>query len=464
MKYVENKVEDIKIAYIGGGSRRWARTLMSDLVAANDISGSVYLYDIDFEAAKDNEVIGNAYNDAEGANTKWNYKAVENIGEALVGADFVVISILPGTFDEMEIDVHTPEKYGIYQSVGDTAGPGGIMRALRTLPIMEKFALAIKEYCPKAWVINFTNPMTVSVRMLYKAFPEIKAFGCCHEVFGTQQLLADMLNEKYGLNIKREKIDVSVMGVNHFTWLKEAHYQNYDLRKEYEEFSSKYYEKGYTTLTDEELEKAFACFAHRIKFDLFKKYGYYAAAGDRHLVEFMDGNTYLDNPATVKSWKFGLSPVSWRKDTNVSRLQETKEMVAGKKKVEIFETKEEGVMMIRAILGLSDKVTNVNLPNVGQIANLPKGVVVETNALFRADSVIPVTVGDIPKSIFPLVERAVKEQEMMVEAAYNRDLSLAFEAFKDDALVKPKCSEIEAKELFDEMVNKTKHYLTEYFK
>ena len=148
MKHYGSKAEDLKIAYIGGGSRGWAWTLMSDLARADDISGTVYLYDIDFDAAKRNEKIGNSipHNFA--------YKAAETLPEALKGADFVVISILPGTFDEMESDVHWPERYGIYQSVGDTTGPGGILRAMRTVPMFETFALAIKENCPDAWVIN----------------------------------------------------------------------------------------------------------------------------------------------------------------------------------------------------------------------------------------------------------------------------------------------------------------------
>ena len=123
MKYINNKVEELKIAYVGGGSRGWAWGLMSDLAANPDVSGDVYLYDIDFEAAKANEKIGNMYNNVEGARSKWTYHAVETPKEALSDADFVIISILPGTFDEMESDVHTPEKYGIYQSVGDTTGP-----------------------------------------------------------------------------------------------------------------------------------------------------------------------------------------------------------------------------------------------------------------------------------------------------------------------------------------------------
>ena len=147
MKYLDNgkKAIDLKIAYVGGGSRGWARGLMSDLAEEPAMSGTVYLYDIDFEAAKANEKIGNGIYDREDVLGKWHYKAVPTLEEALQGADFVVISILPGTFDEMASDVHLPEKYGIYQSVGDTVGPGGIVRALRTIPMYKVIAEGIKK-------------------------------------------------------------------------------------------------------------------------------------------------------------------------------------------------------------------------------------------------------------------------------------------------------------------------------
>lgn len=152
MHYENGCVKNLKLAYIGGGSRGWAWTLMNDLKKTPEMSGEVYLYDIDYKAACNNAVVGNKI-DGEG----WTYKAVETIGEALTGANFVIVSILPGTFDEMAVDVHAPEKYGVYQSVGDTAGPGGFIRALRTIPMMREIAANIRTYCPEAWVINYTN-------------------------------------------------------------------------------------------------------------------------------------------------------------------------------------------------------------------------------------------------------------------------------------------------------------------
>ena len=461
MKYTNNGVEDIKIAYIGGGSRGWAWGFMSDLAAVEDMCGSVYLYDIDMDAARKNETIGNNVKNAEGCKSEWEYKAVDTIDKALTGANFVVISILPGTFDEMESDVHLPEKYGIYQSVGDTAGAGGIVRALRTIPMFEEIAENIKKYCPNAWVINYTNPMTMCVKTLYRVFPEIKAFGCCHEVFGTQKVLIKALEEIKGIkDIQREDIKVNVVGVNHFTWLTKAQYKDIDIFPVYREFAEKYKDTGYGEIDENWMNKSFCC-KEKVKIDLFLRYGYIAAAGDRHLAEFCPGDWYLKDPETVENWGFGLTTVAWRKEDLKRRLERSEKLYKGEEKFELKETGEEGVQQIRALLGLRDLVTNVNIPNYGQIPNLPIGAVVETNACFRANSLMPVFAGNIPDTIYPLISRVCGEQENVVDAALKRDLDGVFGAFAADPNVYLPLSD--ARKLFDEMIQNTKKYLKMYF-
>lgn len=463
MKRENGKISDIKIAYIGGGSRGWAWGFMSDLVSHDDISGSVYLYDIDFEAAKHNEIIGNKFNDAKGTLTMWDYKAVKTAKEALTDANFVVISILPGTFDEMQSDVHAPEKYGIYQSVGDTSGPGGIIRAMRTVPMYEEIAENIKKYCPKAWVINYTNPMTLCTKTLYRVFPEINAFGCCHEVFGTQKFLAEMVKEVLGVEkAERSEIKVNPVGVNHFTWLTSAEYNGIDLYPYYKEFCKKYAEAGYCkgkNIDDNWLNSHFRC-EEKVKMDLFLRFGVIAAAGDRHLSEFCEGKWYLESPERVSEMHFGLTPVSWRKEDLKERLAKSARLISGEEKTEIKNTGEDGVNQIRALLGLHEFVTNVNIPNRGQIPNLPIGAIVETNAVFRNGSVTPVFAGNIPESIYPLISRICGEQEILSDAIAKRDLNKIFSAFSNDPLVT--CSLKDAKKLFAEMCANTKKYLTMY--
>lgn len=459
MKHSGKRVDDLKIAYVGGGSRGWAWGLMSDLAMAEDICGEVTLYDIDFDAAKANETIGNKIKETDGCKSKWNYKATKTIDEALKGADFVIISILPGTFDEMESDVHEPEKYGIYQSVGDTYGPGGTIRALRTIPMFEVIAEAVKKNCPEAWVINYTNPMTLCVKTLYRVFPEIKAFGCCHEVFGTQKLIAEAIADKYGCEKpERAAIKVNPIGINHFTWLTEAKYNGEDVMPLYKEFAEKYYEKGFLKNNDDNWLNNFFETAHKVKFDLFLRFGYIGAAGDRHLAEFCPPKWYLASPECAHSWTFGLTPVTWRKNDLKERLEKSAKLVSGEEKFEFRETGEDGVNQIRAILGLNDFVTNVNLPNEGQIPNLPMGAIVETNAMFTSDTVRPVFAGNIPQEIYPLISKIAGVQEMVSEAAAERDLDKAFRAFMEQVDLPID----EAKTLFDTMIDNTKKYLKEY--
>ncbi|MFW5985535.1 MAG: alpha-glucosidase/alpha-galactosidase [Halanaerobiaceae bacterium] len=461
MKYNTERTEvsEINIAYIGGGSRGWAWNLMGDLALQESLSGTVKLYDIDQQAAEDNEVIGNRLFSREDVKSDWEFEAVSDLETALEGVDFVIISILPGTFAEMESDVHTPEKYGIYQSVGDTTGPGGIIRALRTIPMYVEIAEAIKKVAPEAWVINYTNPMTLCVRTLYEIFPQIKAFGCCHEVFGTQHLLAEMLEEMCGIeDAKREDIKVNVLGINHFTWLDQAYYKGMDLFPLYEKFVNKHYESGYGEYDPD----AYFSSTSRVKFDLFKRYGVIAAAGDRHLAEFVSGDWYLKDPETVQEWGFNLTPVSWRKEDKKKRLKKSQKLVSGKEKVELSKSGEEGITQMKSLLGLRDKVTNVNLPNRGQMPDLPEGAVVETNAHFSSNSLEPITSGHLPHDVKNLVTHQVLNQETILRAVLNRDRQQAVNAFANDPLVT--IGHRKAEKLFTEMVQKTKKYLPEEMK
>jgi alpha-galactosidase len=234
-----------------------------------------------------------------------------------------------------------------------------------------------------------------------------------------------------------------------------------DLFDVYRESVEKYRKTGFGGVVQNWANKCFVC-NEKVKFDLFRRYGWIAAAGDRHLAEFCEGKWYLESPEKVKEWGFGLTPVSFRKEDLKKRLARSERLRSGEEAVALKETGEDGVKQIRALLGLEDLVTNVNLPNVGQIEGLPLGAVVETNAVFTSNSVTPVIAGKLPMGIYPLISRAVAEQELVLKACHERDLELAFTAFINDPLVT--INKSDARALFDEMVENTKEYLTEYFK
>ena len=358
----------------------------------------------------------------------------------------------------MEIDVHMPERLGIYQSVGDTAGPGGMMRALRTLPMFVEFAEAIRKYCPNAWVINYTNPMSLCVKTLYEVFPQIKAFGCCHEVFGTQKVLAGIAEKELGIGkIERHDIHVNVLGINHFTWFDYASYKGIDLFPVYRHYIDNHFEEGFEENDNNWMNSTFNC-AHRVKMDLFRRYGLIAAAGDRHLAEFMPGGEYLKDPETVKSWKFGLTTVAWRKEDLKKRLERSKRLVSGEEQIELKPTGEEGILLIKALCGLERVVSNVNIPNTGhQIANLPEGAVVETNAIFERDAIRPVLAGNIPEQVRQLIMPHINNHEriMKVVLGGNKDTELVVEAFLNDPLVQGRASEEDVRKLVKDMMAAT---------
>ena len=247
--------------------------------------------------------------------------------------------------------------------------------------------------------------------------------------------------------------------MNHFTWLTKAQYKDIDLFPVYEKFVEKYGETGYEQVDINWMNAAFAC-SEKVKMDLFKQYGYIAAAGDRHLAEFCPGKWYLKDQQTAESWGFGLTPVAWRKELKEERMATSQGFREKTIPLSMRETGEEGVQQIRALCGLRELVTNVNIPNRGQIPNLPIGAVVETNAAFRDNEVIPVMAGEIPESIYPMVSHICVEQESVSEGIAKRDLRTIFNAFANDQLVT--CTHVEAKQLFKEMVINTKDYLQMY--
>lgn len=448
--------QELKICYIGGGSRNWAWVFMQDLSFEKKIAGTVYLYDIDEEAARANEALGNKLMAAHNPG-QWTFRTESSLEKALAGSDFIFISILPGDFEEMAVDVHAPEQYGIYQSVGDTTGAGGLNRALRTIPMYVEIAGAIKKWAPEAWILNYTNPMSVCTRTLYRVFPEVKAFGCCHEVFGTQELLA-LAAVRCGLaaegEIRRDEIITNVTGINHFTWIDRASWKNTDLFPCFAQFVERFGESGFSGGADHNWFNSYFTSGELVKMDLFRRYGIIGAAGDRHLAEFCPPGWYLKSPELAKSWQFSLTPVSWRIQQREDLKRKSKAYRDGSETLTPKHSGEEGIRQIKALLGLGKLVTNVNLPNQGQMPGFPDGAVVETNAFFSRDSVQPVITGGLPNPLRNITLQHVENQEGIIDAALGRDLEMASRVFLNDPQVRT-LSRGDAQKLFKHMTAKT---------
>lgn len=451
---------EVKIGYIGGGSQKWAETIINDLVQCEGICGEVALYDVRYKSAERNANLGNHVVRNNNAARNWTFKAYHDRAEALSGADFVICSIQDPPAETFVHDIDIPKEYGVYQTVGDTVGPGGVFRSLRAIPQYRDIAATVREQCPSAWVINYSNPMTICTRALYKEYPDINAIGLCHEVFKTQSLFADMV-EKYidGENdVDPEEININVKGVNHFTWVDEAYWRNYDVFQYLEQELKK--RKPIPEFNPGDLKGESTRINHlNVAFDLYDQFGVLGAAGDRHLVEFVPWYLDIDNPDEIHRWGIRLTPSSTRL-RDKERKSATERYLDGEEEFKFYDSGEEAVDIIRALLGIQPIKTNLNYPNYGQMSDIRPDAVVETNVIVSGDDVSPINAGKLPRPVRNMVNTIVENQETLIEAGFKGDLDIAFQAFLNEPLMTVQRDT--AQEMFRDLVEEESDYLTDY--
>jgi alpha-galactosidase/6-phospho-beta-glucosidase family protein len=454
--------DEISIAYIGGGSRQWAPTLICDL-ALSDLSGDVRLYDENDESAARNARFGNWVQEHEDSVAHWTYEATETIGTALDGADVVILSTQYDPSETFVHDLDIPKKYGIYGAVAATIGPGGIFRAMRTIPLYREFAAAIRAHCPDAWVFNYTNPVTFVTRALYDEYPEINAIGLCHEVHGTRHRLARYAREHLALEATREDITVNVKGINHFTWIDEARCQGVDLWPLIDDLAESDMANREFTSDDLADESVFTD-NWQVAWELYRRFGVLPAAGDRHLVEY--ATSFLrGGKSTLNRWGVKRTGSEYRaKHWSPAESKQTTDVEAwmnGEQEFTLETSNETFLDILTALTGKGSYITNVNLPNTGQVTDLEKGAVVETNAVMRANEVRPIAAGGFPRPVRSLIQGHIDTQETIIEAAADGDVDAAFQGFLIDPQVRTLRPD-DARALFAEMISAEEQYLQDW--
>ena len=450
------RTADISIAYVGGGSLNWAQTFMCDLAADGRIGGDVRLYDLDLAAAQRNAVIGNRIA-AAAAGARVTYRAVADPAEALTGADVVIISILPGTFDDMANDIAIPQRFGIVQSVGDTVGPGGMVRGMRAIPAIAAIGRLIGEHAPDAYVCNLSNPMSMLTGALFAAYPGVKAWGECHEVTKLRKIVAHLAGEADGRPRHFRDADVNVLGINHFTWVTAASVDGRDMMPAYRAFAAVHRETGWLAKPRDPASEFDRYFVgnNRVKFDLACRFGAAAAAGDRHLAEFVPQSWYLDR---AEEWGFTLTPIDYRKRDRARRVERAEALAHGGELPPPRRSEEAMLDEIAALCGIGDFVTNVNLPNHGQMAGFLADAIVETNARFSSAGITPLLAGRLPAAVDLMVSEHARRQSATVEAVLDGRRDDIFALLITDPQVAPLGPD-RARVMFDEMTAATAHCL-----
>jgi alpha-galactosidase/6-phospho-beta-glucosidase family protein len=435
-----------RICFVGGGSYNWMPKLLGDLALTADLEGTIVLHDVNPTALEDIQRYGRKVIDRAGS--RFRIETTPDLERGLDGAEFVVVTITTGGLPTMALDLDIPEKYGVYQSVGDTVGPGGLSRALRNVPVMVGIAQAMERRCPDAWMLNLTNPLTVLTRVVTMT-TRIKAMGLCHELFGVRGGLMRILGGGVA------DFEMRVAGINHLIWLLDLTFKGQDALQMVRDFAA----EGRSLPLPPSRGDWHEPFVDRwkLKLKLFELYGALPAAGDRHLAEFFP---YFLTDATRQGADFGvqLTRISHR-ERQVKAAREAVQAAIVGELPPLGRSPEATADIVSAVANGRSVRTIVNLPNTGQIDNLPRGAVVETLAEITSAGAQPLTVGPLPPGVLSTLEPHVVNQEMIAQAALEGDRRLALQAMVNDPLV----HDLEkARAILDDLLAAHEQYLPQF--
>jgi alpha-galactosidase/6-phospho-beta-glucosidase family protein len=438
-----------KIVIVGGGSYQWGPTFLRDVFIHPLLQGStIVLHDIDPEPMDLIYALGQ--NLIAALACDFTLEKTLSLDEALHNADFVILTISTGALEAMRADVEMPQRYGIYQSVGDTVGPGGLSRALRNIPVVVSIARRMEIMCPNAWLLNYTNPMTTLTRAINQQ-TNIQTIGLCHELIGVRHRLAQLLS------VETDRMKTNVAGINHLIWILGMTIDGEDSLPRMEEIAQKILDgRSSTGEPQESLSDQF-----KVKSRLFQIFGALPAAGDRHIAEFFP---YFLNEGSGRGKEWGVlrTSIEERYDWRRAARERVEDILIGKVDPAPYlkyPSEEAAAPIIAAVSSGQQYQGIMNLPNRGQIANLPFDVVVESFGVVDSLGARGIVAGPLPDGIHAVTTRHVENQEMIVKAAINGDKKLALQALINDPLVS---NIYTVEKMLDELLIANKAYLPQF--
>ncbi|MFC4101394.1 alpha-glucosidase/alpha-galactosidase [Paenibacillus xanthanilyticus] len=384
-----------KITFLGAGSTVFAKNVLGDVMLTPALQGfELALFDIDPERLRESEVLLNNIRQTSGS--RCTVKAYTDRKEALRGASYVINAIQVGGYDPCTItDFEVPKKYGLRQTIADTVGIGGIFRNLRTIPVMLDFARDIREVCPDAWFLNYTNPMAVLTNVLAGA-GGVKAVGLCHSV---QVCVPDLFRS---LGMDAEGVQARIAGINHMAWLLEAKKDGVDL---YPEIKRRAAEKQKEKHHD------------MVRFELMLRFGYYVTESSEHNAEYHPYFIKRQYPELVERFNIPLDEYPRRCVEQIKGWKSMRESLLANENLQHSRSHEYASYIMEAMETNVPFKIGGNVLNTGLITNLPKEACVEVPCLVDASGVTPTYVGDLPPQLAALNRTNINTQLLTIEAA-----------------------------------------------
>ncbi|MCP1100852.1 alpha-galactosidase [Aequitasia blattaphilus] len=438
----------IKITFIGAGSTVFARNVLGDCMCTPALRESeIALYDIDKGRLEDSETILNAINQNINSNRAKikTYLGVENRKDALKNADFVVNAIQVGGYSPSTIiDFEIPKKYGVNQTIADTLGIGGIMRGLRTIPVLRDIAREMEEVCPEALFLNYTNPMSILTGYMQR-YTKIKTVGLCHSVQKCTEELFTNLDIKDQLEGHTEFI----AGINHMAWLLDI--KNKEGKDMYPMIRKMAKAKNEQEKHDD-----------MVRFEYINNFGYYCTESSEHNAEYNNFFIKKQYPELIEKYNIPLDEYPRRCEKQIAEWEEEKAGILKNGEITHERSHEYASYIMEAIVTNKPYKIGGNVMNTGLITNLVSDACVEVPCLVDGSGVTPCYVGELPTQLAAMNMTNINVQLLTIQAAVTKDRNYIYQAAMLDPHTSSELTIEETKRMCDELIEAHGEYMVDY--
>ena len=417
----------MKIAFIGAGSVVFTKNLLTDTLSFPELHGTtIALHDIDPERLETAGMMARWTSDQLGADAK----VEEHLDRrrALEGADFVVNMVQIGMHEATLLDFEIPKKYGLKQTIADSMGIGGIFRGLRTIPFMLDLAGEMRESCPKALLLNYTNPMGILMEALYTASPEIKSVGLCHSVPYTAREIASYIG------VEHEKVLYECAGINHIAWMTRLEVEGEDA-----------YPRLFAAMEDPDV---FA--KDKVRFELMRRLGYFVTESSEHNAEYVP--YFLKDDRLIERYDVPVDEYIKRSEENLVQYAETRRKLLAGESFPLERSVEYGSLIIDSLVTGESRTIYGNVRNTGLVTNLPEGCCVEVPILVDDTGLRSCYVGDLPPQCAATCAPHTAVQNLTVRAALEGSRDHVYHAAMLDRHAPSVLSLDEIAEMVDELI------------
>ena len=394
---------------IGAGSVVFSRNLTGDILSYPEFKDATLSYmDIDADRLEVGVNLCRKVADALGANPK--IEGTRDRKAALAGADFVINMVQIGGFDSTLVDFEIPRKYGLRFTIADTTGPGGLFRALRTYPMLKGLCADMMELCPRALLLNYSNPMSMNMQTISRT-SDVRAVGLCHSVQGTFQQLMEYIGEK------PESVAFICAGINHMAFYLKLEKEGVDL-----------YPRIFEAMND---PKIFA--KNAVRFELMKRLGYFVTESSEHNAEY---NSFFIPRGSEMVQRFGvpLDEYPRRCDAIIDEFERMKKLSKSPDRMDVHRSHEYGSAIIHSMATGKPGVVYGNMPNHGAISNLPANAIAEVATLVDRNGPQLTTVGELPPQLIGYMQPHVTQHELFIRAAMEGRRDHVYQAAMFDPL------------------------------